>query len=54
MRVRQRRSRWAFSAAKLSKDGTGTRKFRRTYPTIPSTFPLSLPLPGLPNRSSNR
>ena len=29
IRSRQRRSRWAFSASKLWKDGTGTRKLRR-------------------------
>src|SRR5471032_1129442 len=34
--------------------GIGTRKFRRAYPTSPSTLPLSLPLPGRPNRSVNR
>ena len=53
IRSRQRRSKKAFSASKLSKDGMGTRKLRRTYPTKPSTLPLSLPLPGRPNRSSN-
>ena len=37
-------------SSKLSNDGTGTRKFRRAYPTSPST----LPLPGRPYRSSNR
>ena len=54
IRSRQRRSRYALSASKLSKDGTGTRKLRRTYPTRPSTLPLSLPFPGRPPRSSNR
>ena len=39
---------------KLSARGTGTRKFRRMKPTSPSTLPLSLPLPGRPNLSSNR
>ena len=47
---RHRCSRWAFSASKLAKDGTGARKLRRTYPTMPSTFPI----PGRPNRSSNK
>ena len=32
----------------------GDRKFRRMKPTSPSTLPLSLPLPGRPNLSSNR
>src|SRR6266403_5493981 len=30
-----------------------TSKFRRIPPISPSTLPLSLPLPGRPNRSSN-
>ena len=34
----------ASSAAKLSKDGTGTRKVRRTYPTIPSNLSLVVSL----------
>src|ERR1700730_15339060 len=44
----------ALSASKLSATGKGVMKLRRTYPTKPSTLPLSLPLPGLPKRSANR
>ena len=47
-------ARASLRAAKLSARGTGTRKFRRMKPTSPSTLPLSLPLPGRPNLSSNR
>ena len=54
IRLRQHSRRCAFNASKLSNTGIGTRKFRRAYPTSPSTLPLSLPLPGRPNRSSNR
>ena len=43
-----------FIASMLSATGIGTMKCRRTYPTSPSTLPLSLPLPGRPNLSSNR
>ena len=48
---RHRSSRWALRASKLSNEGIGTRKFLLVYPTIPSTLPLSLPLPGRPSLS---
>ena len=48
---RHHSSRWELRESKLSNDGIGTRKLRLVYPTIPSTFPLSLPLPGRPNLS---
>ena len=39
--------------ARLAARGTGTSRFLRTQPISPSTLPLSLPLPGRPNRSAN-
>jgi len=48
-----RRARQAFGASKLVARGTGTSRLRRMQPISPSTLPLSLPLPGRPNRSAN-
>ena len=46
MRVRQRRSRWAFSASKLSKDGMGTRKVAAHVAHHALHLPLVVALPG--------
>src|SRR6516165_10015129 len=53
-RLRHSSSKWVFSSSQLATRGTGTRKFRRAYPTSPSTFPLSFPFPGRPNLTANR
>src|ERR1019366_6512354 len=42
-RFRQPSRRCVFNASKSADTGIGTRKFRRAYPTSPSTLPLSLP-----------
>jgi len=44
----------ALRTSKLAASGTGVIKLDRAYLSSPSTFPLSLPLPGRPKRSANR
>jgi hypothetical protein len=53
-RARQRSSSIAFNASMSGASGIGTMKLRRPKPTMPSTLPLSLPLPGRPKRSLNK
>ena len=53
-RAWQRSSSIALSASMSGASGIGTMKVRRPKPTIPSTLPLSLPLPGRPKRARNR
>ena len=50
-RLRHGSSRYRLNASQSAKCGIGTMKLRRAYPTNPSTLPLSLPLPGRPDRS---
>ena len=54
LRLRHAASRCALNASQVAKRCTGTMKFRRAYPTSPSTFPLSLTFAGRPNLSANR